>query len=181
MRFVQSPSLVGGYGLFACGTETLNLPSNNLLRLIFSFVTYPGSKNDTEWKCWHRFERTSRIIPNKNWVDLLEIWICSWCDTSMLSGVTHYAYCTWLYDALHSLGVVGLESRDGRGEVEFPLCSANHQESWESWSIWCEDETVDVMHSLCRKMCVSSLPFGRGWLTLKEVTCMIVIAAVKAH
>ena len=33
------------------------------------------------------------------------------------------------YDALHSLGVVGLDSRDGRGEVEFPLCSANHQES----------------------------------------------------
>ena len=27
------------------------------------------------------------------------------------------------YDALHSLGVVGLDSRDGRGEVEFPLCS----------------------------------------------------------
>ena len=39
MRFVQSPSLVGGYGLFACGTETLNLPSNNLLLLIFSFAS----------------------------------------------------------------------------------------------------------------------------------------------
>ena len=29
-------------------------------------------------------------------------------------------------------------------------------------------------------MCVSSLPFGRGWLTLKEVSCMIVIATVNS-
>ena len=121
MRFVQSPSLVGGYELFACDTETLNLPSNNSLRLIFSFDSLTQVPrmilNERLTSIWTHFQN----YPKENCADMLE-------DLDMhLMWYQHafwsYSLCLlhWLYDALQSLGVVGLESRDARGEVEFPL------------------------------------------------------------